>query len=151
TVDALVAAARYEGGPRGRSDVVAVARAVAAAAAPLVAGRRVDIAVGAPSATLVAGVASELLERILAPGGENACRYAAAGVRLDVARAGPRVVVDVRDDGPGVPPDERERIFDPGARGAAAAEHDGAGLGLALARHLARAADGDVRAQASRS
>jgi signal transduction histidine kinase len=149
TVDALVAAARSEGAPRGRSDVVAVTRAVADAAEPLAAERHVDIAVDAPPAALVVGVEADLLERILAPVVENACRYASAGVRLDVARAGARVVVDVRDDGPGVPADERERIFEPGARGTAAGGHDGAGLGLALSRRLARAADGDVRAQAS--
>ena len=56
------------------------------------------------------------------------------------------------DDGPGIPSAERERIFEPGVRGAAdttenGAAFDGAGLGLSLARRLARAARGDVEAQ----
>jgi two-component system, OmpR family, sensor kinase len=56
-------------------------------------------------------------------------------------------VVEVADDGPGVHADERERIFEPAVRGSAGtALRDGTGLGLALARRLARAAGGRVDA-----
>jgi signal transduction histidine kinase len=55
----------------------------------------------------------------------------------------------VRDDGPGLAPGEAEAIFAPGARGARPGDHRGTGLGLALARRLARAAGGDVRADQS--
>ena len=61
-----------------------------------------------------------------------------------VERAGGDIVVTVLDDGPGIPPDLAERAFDPGVRGNSADAHHGAGLGLPLARRLARAADGDV-------
>jgi signal transduction histidine kinase len=56
------------------------------------------------------------------------------------------VVYTVEDDGPGVAEDEGERIFEPGVRGHArrANGEPGAGLGLALARRLARSAEGDV-------
>jgi len=57
------------------------------------------------------------------------------------------VLYVVEDDGPGVTEEERERIFEPGVRGAAANGADGAGLGLALARRLARGASGDVTAE----
>jgi signal transduction histidine kinase len=54
----------------------------------------------------------------------------------------------VADDGPGVPPEQREAIFAPGFRGAPPTRTPDAqariGLGLALARRLARAAGGDV-------
>ena len=54
---------------------------------------------------------------------------------------------DVADDGPGVRADERERIFEPAVRGSAGtALREGTGLGLALARRLARAAGGSVEA-----
>lgn len=47
------------------------------------------------------------------------------------------------DDGPGVPAELGERVFDPGVRDDA--DGDGAGLGLALARRLACSCGGDVR------
>ena len=54
----------------------------------------------------------------------------------------------VSDDGPGIPAADRERIFEPGFSGngrPADRPSGGAGLGLSLARRLARAAGGDVQ------
>jgi signal transduction histidine kinase len=53
-----------------------------------------------------------------------------------------RVRLAVCDDGPGLDPALGERAFDPGVRGDD--ESDGAGLGLPLARRLARSCGGDV-------
>jgi two-component system sensor histidine kinase RstB len=60
----------------------------------------------------------------------------------------------VQDDGPGVPDDARETIFEPGHHDSSAAVatapvSQGAGLGLALCRRLARTAGGEVHAQPS--
>ena len=52
--------------------------------------------------------------------------------------------VDVSDDGPGIPAADRGRIFDRFGQGRATAPSTGAGLGLALARELARAQGGDL-------
>jgi signal transduction histidine kinase len=54
--------------------------------------------------------------------------------------------VEVRDTGPGVPAEEKDLVFDRLFRGAEARESSGTGfgLGLALARRLARSAGGDV-------
>lgn len=93
------------------------------------------------------GVAGPTVERILAPVVENACRYAASRARVTVGHDGGTVSFVVTDDGPGIDESERDRIFEPGYRGAttsAAANPDGSGLGLALARRLARAVEGDV-------
>jgi signal transduction histidine kinase len=58
----------------------------------------------------------------------------------------------IDDDGPGVAAGEHEAIFEPGRRGSSNGAHrEGAGLGLALSRRLARAAGGDVVSEPSAS
>jgi signal transduction histidine kinase len=103
-------------------------------------GKQVDVT-GAQQA---AGVDARILDRILAPLLDNAVRYAASCVTIQVARVAERVVVRVLDDGPGLPSDLGDAVFEPGRRGAADNDHQGAGLGLALARRLARSAGGDL-------
>ncbi len=92
-----------------------------------------------PAVRVVAGVDAALLERALAPLVENALRHCATGVTVEV-REGPEVVVS--DDGPGVPEHLRTTLFEPGVRSDDG--HGGAGLGLTLARRLARAGGGDL-------
>jgi two-component system OmpR family sensor kinase len=84
--------------------------------------------------------------QILAPLLENAGRYGRGRVDVEVQPSGENVVFSIRDNGPGIAPSEREQIFEPGSRGAAAGDgtDQGAGLGLALSRRLARAVGGDV-------
>ncbi len=96
---------------------------------------------------LVAGVDREVVERILSPLLENGRRYARSRVRVDARTAAGRLVVTVADDGPGIPDDACERIFEPGVRLGDGERSGGAGLGLSLSRRLARAAGGDVTAQ----
>jgi signal transduction histidine kinase len=82
---------------------------------------------------------------------DNAAKYAAAAsdrrVELHVAWRGERLSFLLRDHGPGVPPALHERIFAPFDRGLVAAGSNdvpGVGLGLALARGLARDLGGDL-------
>jgi signal transduction histidine kinase len=56
----------------------------------------------------------------------------------------------ISDDGPGVPADAEGLVFEPGWRGDPVDGHDGAGLGLALARRLVRAGGGELRIQETR-
>jgi len=59
------------------------------------------------------------------------------------------VVIRVCDRGPGVPADQRERIFEPFYRMAGHAEREGGvGLGLSLVRQIAQRHDGDVHCEA---
>jgi len=148
TLDALLAGARAEARPRpGVADARHAADVVAERFGPLAAERDVRIAVDGDGQPLRAGVDAELLERLLQPLVDNACRYASSTVTITVGHEPERVVYAIADDGPGVPEAERERIFEPAVRGSAGtAIREGTGLGLALARRLARAAGGSVEA-----
>ena len=150
TVDALVAAARHEAGSeRGTADAYAVAAEAAAACADLADERRVDLALSAPRTPIRVAVEPELGERILQPLLDNACRYGSSRVSISIERANGGVRYTIDDDGSGVSDEERERIFEPGVRGdQGGRDGAGAGLGLALARRLARSASGDIESLA---
>ena len=146
-VDALVAAARLEAAAQhGTADAYAVASDVSEACASLVADEQVEIDVEEPDRPIRLGVDADLAERILQPVLENACRYGATHVHVSIERKDSTVRYLVADDGPGVASDERERIFEPGVRGRLGelGGPNGAGLGLSLARRLARSMTGDV-------
>jgi len=149
TVEALVAAARHEAGSeRGTADAFTVAAEAAAGCAELASQRHVLLGLERPAAPIRVGVEPELGERILQPLLDNACRYAARRVVVSIDRADGAVRYTIADDGPGVGSDEAERIFEPGVRGSGAKANGGAGLGLALARRLARSASGEIVAVA---
>jgi two-component system, OmpR family, sensor kinase len=148
TLDALLAGARAEARSRpGISDARHAASVVADRFRPIAAERGVAILVEDGAWPVQAGVDPELLEHLLQPLVDNACRYAESEVTIAVRREAGRVVFEIADDGPGVREDERERIFEPAVRGSAGtAVREGTGLGLPLARRLARAAHGSVEA-----
>jgi signal transduction histidine kinase len=85
---------------------------------------------------------AEILANLL----ENAFRYSASespvGLHCSATAAGP--CLTVWDGGPPIPEDEREDIFQRGVRGAQSQGKPGTGLGLALARDLARQLGGDL-------
>ena len=90
-----------------------------------------------------------LLDRVLGNVVENALRHQPppGRVRVSTSGLGGRTQVRVCDTGPGVPEDARERIFLPFQRHGDAPSGDGVGLGLAVARGLAEAMDGEVSAE----
>lgn len=149
TVEALLAVAQEEGSlARGRADVWRVMEEAAASVGVLAGENRVRVKVEPPLRTLCVGVERDIALQIIQPVVENACRFARSWVVLGAERNGKEVVLTVEDDGPGVTEEEKDRIFEPGVRGSAAEAKEsasrGAGLGLPLARRLARAASGDV-------
>lgn len=107
--------------------------------------RGVEIAVGPLPECLVLGD-EELLHRLVLNLLDNAVKHTRRGgtVRVELRReeAGPALCV--RDEGPGVPPEERERIFERFYRGSSGGE-GGAGLGLAIAKWIAGVHGGEVR------
>ncbi|HEX6535054.1 MAG TPA: ATP-binding protein [Gemmatimonadaceae bacterium] len=80
----------------------------------------------------------------------DAVKFTPAGGRIIVSctSLGERVAVRVRDTGPGIPPDKLEAIFEPFVQLGRTlnSAHEGAGLGLAISRDLARAMGGDLTA-----
>ncbi len=78
---------------------------------------------------------------------ENATRHATSVVQVSSKATGDGFEVTVSDDGPGIPPDDRERVFGRFVRLDEARSRDagGTGLGLAVARAIARSHLGDVR------
>ncbi len=95
----------------------------------------------------------DALEQIVLNLIDNACKYASAGGELTVSatvKDDHGVVVRVSDRGPGVPTEHRERIFEKFHRvdDTLTAEKTGAGLGLSIARQLARGLGGDLRCEA---
>ena len=93
-----------------------------------------DVAIEAPGA-MPASVRCDgkYLARALANVLRNAVRYARSRVSLSIERSGNRTVINVDDDGPGVPPAERQRLFEPFTRIGGSRERDSSGVGLGLA------------------
>jgi signal transduction histidine kinase len=99
------------------------------------------------SATLVVPGIAKLLRRAVRNLLENANRHTAGGaVFLVLKPDGNHVLVQVRDQGPGVPEALQERIFEPFYRLPGASERDGGvGLGLALVKSIAQRHGGSTR------
>ena len=139
----LLATARTESGAlAGRCDAGQVVQELARRAGE---DARVRVLVQPPEPSVPpAGLDALVLERAVAPVLDNALRHAATEVRLRVTNDEREVFVDVSDDGPGVPEAVRDHVFEAGRRADVGDDHDGAGLGLALARRLTTAAGGTI-------
>jgi len=117
-------------------------------AARLVSHHRVEVAVEA-DLPMISGDAT-LLEQALFNLIDNAAKYAPAGslIRVSARRSGDQLQLEVSDEGPGIPPDHLERIFDKFHRVAADGDKrpPGTGLGLAICRGFVEALGGTLRA-----
>jgi signal transduction histidine kinase len=91
-------------------------------------------------------------ERIIANLVENASRYAGGVTRVTVEGRGPTVRIAIDDAGPGIPEEERERIFERFSRGSSGRRRgagDGTGLGLALVAEHVRLQGGNVSVESA--
>jgi signal transduction histidine kinase len=131
TIDALMAFARNESTEHvGTTDLVELVREFEGVT--VVADGHVPLAEADP----------DLVRQALAPILDNARRHARTAVSVTLGSRTGEVLAIVSDDGDGVDPAIARTVFDPGVRDAAAG--DGAGLGLPLARRLARSCGGDL-------
>lgn len=107
--------------------------------------RRVPVDLSQVGSGFVVGDPDQLT-RVLHNLLDNAERHASSSVTVSLRTADERVVVEVADDGPGIPAEARERIFERFARlDEARSESDGgAGLGLAIVREIVESHGGSI-------
>jgi two-component system OmpR family sensor kinase len=141
-VEQLLVLARQEASDAGGAaphavDLAGLARRAVADLAPVALAKGVDLGLQQADAASVQGQpdALNILLRNLV---ENAVKYTPAGGTVDISvRAGTGIAtLGVEDSGPGIPPDERERVFDRFYR-IAGSEAAGSGLGLAIIKSIA--------------
>jgi signal transduction histidine kinase len=140
-------------GKHGPCDLAEIAGNAAAELAPLMGDR--DLEIDNQHALPVTGNPDEL-HRMVLNLLDNASRHTPPGARIElrVRRAGEEAVVEVADDGPGIPPRLREQVFDRFVRGEGPADTavgPGSGLGLAIVRAVATSHGGTVEAGESAS
>ena len=143
----LVSVSRLEAGTlRSRTEVLALAPRVRRAWDALgIAG--VPFELHDDAAGWLAIADPDQLDQVLWALLDNSARYAGgAAIRASVAPrpAEARLAVTIADNGTGVKPEDRERIFERYERGSAGAGVEGTGLGLYVSRQLCRAMGGDL-------
>jgi signal transduction histidine kinase len=122
-----------------------IAQNVCAELGPLALKREQTLAlITAPEPMLMTGNA-DLLHRLIANLVDNAIRYAATGgqIRVEVARTPTGLSLNVQDDGPGIPAEHLDRVFDRYYR-LADQTRMGTGLGLAICRTIADIHQGTI-------
>ena len=108
--------------------------------------RGVAVAAVLPPDPQLARADPEKLQRVLFNLIQNAIRHTPAdgSVTVRTEPAGDWVEIEVSDSGDGIPPEDRERVFDPFVRGEAARPQGGAGLGLAISRAIVEGHGGRI-------
>jgi two-component system OmpR family sensor kinase len=139
-VEQLLTLARQEpeaaAHPAALADLSELARVVIAELMPLAERKAIDLGMGRAEPARVTGD-REGLRVLLANLVDNAVRYTPEQGRVDVSTfvAQGEAVIEVTDTGPGIPADERERVFDRFYRRPGAGS-DGSGLGLAIVKAI---------------
>jgi two-component system OmpR family sensor kinase len=130
--------------PSVRVDVPALARELLAESMPAASAKRIDLGIE-EQAAIVLNTGPEALRLILRNALDNAVRHAPEGgeVTLRLSRQGSDAVLEVIDNGPGIPESEHARAFEPFRR-LEGESSGGSGLGLAIARDAATRINGRV-------
>lgn len=124
---------------KSRCDLVAIAKDAIVARAGLADQKHIDLGLAHADPATVDGDAASLAI-LLSNLVDNALRYTPAGGRIDVCvgNADGVPTLTVADDGPGIPAEDRERVFDRFYRGAGN-DVPGSGLGLSIVKRIADA------------
>jgi len=118
---------------------------------PILENKRQTLDVAAPE-SLTVDTDRRALQRVIANLLDNAIKYTPAGGRIEATLAPADdggAVMTFADNGPGVPPAERERVFLPFYRGDESRSEPGNGLGLSFCRATLRALGGFIRCEAA--
>jgi signal transduction histidine kinase len=126
--------------------IAEVMSTVASGLLPIALDRGVDLRSDPPPRLHAATGDRRRVEQILTNLAANALKFGSDGGRVELAgrSEGPVAIMAVRDDGAGIEPDDRSRIFERFYRLTDHERVTGTGLGLPIARELARAMGGDL-------
>lgn len=142
-IDALLRAAGGLGPDTATCDLAGAVTTAVEANAAAARERRIAISLEEPFPSCRIGAEATFVAQLLNPLLDNAVRHATTVVRITAAPAADQgVLVRIEDDGPGIPAQDASEVFEPGWQTSGGS---GAGLGLALARRLARSLGGEVR------
>jgi len=132
------------GSERGVSDLGQVLRDLDERAQPLLTRKSVGIDTDAPERPLLATISAERAQRVLMGLLENAIKFSPSGsvIRVSARGVDGAVEVEVCDQGPGVPPELRESVFDRYFTSTREGGARGTGLGLAIVQSLVQDAGG---------
>ncbi|GAB3132968.1 sensor histidine kinase [Microbispora hainanensis] len=144
--DLLLLARLDAGEPLSRAGELDLAQVVAEEAVRKRPRPDVHVCLDLTPGLLLDGSADQL-RRLVANLVDNAVRHASASVHVTLMSSGDHAVLDVVDDGPGIPPEHHTTVFERFARLDHARTRDtgGSGLGLPIARNIARAHGGTVQ------
>ena len=148
-VEQLLTLAREEPGVSATAasavDLAALAREVIADLAPLAGAKGIDLGLSSTTTSVLSGD-PDALRTLISNLVDNAIRYTPAGGRVDVTLSDDagRTALTVRDSGPGIAIEDRERVFDRFYRGSGAGGIRGSGLGLAIVKRIAERHGADV-------
>ncbi|WP_049623300.1 sensor histidine kinase [Frateuria defendens] len=148
-IEQILALARLEAGAAARDrspmDLVAVATEVIEEMAPLIAGKDIELSLVNDAPKLLVQGHEAALFALFRNLIENALRYASTGGQVEVSlkSTATAAVIDISDDGPGIPADRREVVFDRFHR-ESRAESPGYGLGLSIVRRAAQLHDARI-------
>ncbi|MHC4133996.1 MAG: sensor histidine kinase [Planctomycetota bacterium] len=129
-------------------DPAPVVRDVAEVLRPYLKEKGFELALDVPETLPACNFDKDALTQILVNLMDNAVKYGKTEVRLEAEAKDGDVILRVLDRGPGVPADEREKIFAPFQRGTGVSGGGGSGLGLALVKHYATAHRGRIEVAA---